>query len=70
MMMMNISIIIIISIISVKSLPHNFTHKLHVSKSLWAPWRWPTAEAETCRNNNQQIKILCIKLVLGIGYIR
>jgi len=25
------------------------------STKLWAPWRWPRTEAETCRSNNQSI---------------
>ena len=39
-------------------------HKLHTSKNLWTPWRWPAAKAETYRSNNKEIKALCNKLVL------
>jgi len=28
------------------------TYKLHTSKKLRAPWRWPRTEDETFRNNN------------------
>jgi len=38
--------------VHVESLPQELIHKLHMSKNLWAPWRWPRAEAETCRSNN------------------
>ena len=31
--------------------------KLHMLKILQAPWRWLTDKAETCRSNNQLIKI-------------
>jgi len=36
----------------VESLPHKLTHKLHTSKNLWTPWRWPTTKIKTWRNNN------------------
>jgi len=27
-------------------------HILHMLKNVWAPWRWSTAKAETCRSIN------------------
>jgi len=32
--------------------PNKLTHKLHTSKRLCAPRRWPRTEAETFRSNN------------------
>jgi len=34
------------------SLSRKLTHELHMSKNVRALWRWPKAEAETCRSYN------------------
>jgi len=36
----------------VESLQQNLTRILHKLKKLRAPWRWQTAETETCRSNS------------------
>ena len=43
---------------------YKLKHKLHLLKK--APSRWPTIEAETCRNINSQTKVFCNKLVLNV----
>ena len=45
-------LILRIFIVCVEFLSYKLANKLHMSKNLRAPWRWPTAQAETCRSND------------------